>query len=145
MNFIDPVYNIVHQRLTQFLDKDLPCTGKPSPVAILVDKSTHKHDTKQPTLIRTVALKKGILFSKKFLDHPIVLDHSGLGCTDLFLETIYTRLNWSASKLRLRFCGSAMDGQYIHNNVHMNTAKKLYLNEDFTSQAIQWDSAHKQN
>ena len=143
-NFINCVYDIVCQRLTQFLDKELPCTGKPSPVAILVDKSTHKHDTKQPTLIRTVALKKGNIFSNFFIDHPIVLDNSGLGCTDLFLKSIYSKLKWSTSKLRLRFCGGAMDGQYIHNNVHKHTAERLSLNEDFTSQAIQWDSAHKQ-
>lgn len=143
-HFINCVYDVLSQRLTQFLDKELPCTGKPSPVAILVDKSTHKHDTKQPTLIRAVALKKGNIFSNFFIDHPIVLDNSGLGCTDLFLESIYSKLKWSASKLRLRFCGGAVDGQYIHNNVHKHTAKRLSLNEDFTSQAIQWDSAHKQ-
>ena len=143
-NFINCVYDVVCQRLTQFLDKELPCTGKPSPVAILVDKSTHKHDTKQSTLIGIVALKKGNIFSNFFIDHPIVLDNSGLGCTDLFLKSIYSKLKWSTSKLRLRFCGGAMDGQYIHNNVHKHTAERLSLNEDFTSQAIQWDSAHKQ-
>ena len=37
-----------------------------------------------------------------------------------------------------------MDGHYIHNNIHKHTAHGLSLNEDFTSQAIQWDSAHKQ-
>ena len=141
-HFINSVYDVVCQRLIKFLDQELPCTGKPSPVAILVDKSTHKHDTKQPTLIRTVALKKGNIFSIFFIDHPIVLDGSGLGCTILFLESMYTKLNWSPSKLRLRFCGGAVDGQYIHNNVHRHTAHGLSLNEDFTSQAIQWDSAH---
>ena len=55
-NFVTPVYDVLLKRLQSLLEKPLPCTGKPTPFAILADKGTIKRDVTQPTLIRTASV-----------------------------------------------------------------------------------------
>ena len=75
--FVDSVHAVLVDRLKKFLQKPLPSTGKPSPIAILGDKGTIKRDVTQPTLIRIASPSKNKLFRKFYMSHPEVLSHTG--------------------------------------------------------------------
>ena len=69
------------------LDEPLPCTEKPSSFAILGDKGTIKRDVTQPTLIRTVCLRKNkLLLSKDCITWDIA-HRIELACEDAKKET----------------------------------------------------------
>ena len=64
---IDPCYIELQKQLRTYLNQIVPCTDFPRPVTLLADKGTIKHDTSQVTLIKTICLKKGILFATFFV------------------------------------------------------------------------------
>ena len=142
-NFVDSVYSVLIDRLKVFLQKPLPCTGKPSPIAILGDKGTIKRDVTQPTLIRVASPGKNKLFRKFYMSHPEVLSHTGENVTELLLHSIKTTLGWSIQEIRERFCGGSFDGQYFKLNVPKHLATKLSLEHNFTIDALIWDVAHR--
>ena len=142
-NFVESVYTVLVERLKKFLDKPLPCTDKPSPVAILGDKGTIKRDVTQPTLIRVASPGKNSIFRKFYLSHPVVRNHTGVNVTELLLSSVKDTLQWTTSEIRQRFCGGAFDGQYLSLKVPEHLAQQLILDVDFTKDAVVWDVAHR--
>ena len=142
-NFVTPMYGVLLKRLQSLLEKPLPSTGKPTPFAILANKGTIKRVVTQPTLIRTVSVRKNNLFQKYYISHPEVTSHKGESITELLVSALENSLGWSVAKIRERFCGGSFDGQYIHLNVPEHMAKKLSLEKDFVKDAITWDIAHR--
>ena len=115
----------------------LPCTGKLRPIAVMADKGTIKHDSLQLTLIKTLSLKKGVLFERFFVDNPEVTDGDGLSLTNLVVNSV------NRDDLRQRFTGGCFDGQYIHLNVRRRLSTVLELPIELLNDSITHDSTHK--
>ena len=140
---IEPCHKELLKRLQRHLNAELPCTGQVRPINIMADKGTVKHDCKQITMIRTLAIQNGCLFERFFLDHPEVLCHKGEDISNLLLQSCCEKLNLSIEDLRLRFTGACFDGQYVHLNVRDHFAEKMHLPLLFMEDSVIHDCAHR--
>lgn len=142
-NLVNPCYEELQKRLRSHLTKILPCTDSPSPITLLADKGTIKHDTSQVTLIKTLCLKNKVMFERFFVGNPLVTDNSGVGVTTLLIKTVCNTLNWTIEELRERYSGACYDGQYIHLAVRSHQADILNLPSSLMKDSVTHDAAHR--
>ena len=142
-DFVTSVYQVLLSRLKTLLEKPLPCTGKPSPFAILGDKGTIKRDVTQPTLIRVVSLNKKYCSRNSIYLTPDITSHTGEHIAQLLLSSVTETLGWTIGSTRERLCGGSFDGQYHQLKIPDDFASKFSLESEFTRDAITWNIANR--
>jgi len=140
---VEPCYNELLKRLRIHMRKPLPCTGEVRPVTILADKGTINHDTLQLTMIKTLCLKKGVLFERFFIDNPDVVKNDGLSLSELLINSVCSSIDLSHQNLRQSFTGCCFDGQYIHLNFRQHLSNILSLPLELMDDSITHDAAHR--
>ena len=97
----------------------------------------------QPTLIRTLCLKKGVLFERFFIGNPEVVNHGGFNITEMLINTVCDTLDITREGLRQRLTGGSFDGQYIYLNVMKHLSEALSLPLKYMKDSITHDAAHR--
>ena len=135
-SFRPKIYEVITEKMTEFITTKLPQTGHKPPVALSADKATYKHRSRHFLCAITVVPGSSELLQVISCGQPVVTAGSSGYELAQHMKTGFGKYSIEGDQIE----SAVFDGVYFHINIVENLNREYGLNEGDI--LYSWDALH---